>query len=130
MGAAVVGQAPLGKVGTGECGNLQATIAPHGVQGSFRRLGVQHMSAIIQLREGNTLLAVVHNGTVMAHTWDIALSHKEFVRRSMGELPSGGWVGTIRKMDGHVMAFNSWTFYGNQLPAPPSIFDAVRMMFR
>jgi hypothetical protein len=87
------------------------------------------MPAPVQLRDGDTLLAVVKDGQVTAHTWDIALSHAEFVRRTLGELPAGAWVGTIRKANGEVMPFNSRTFYGNQLPAPQAVVDTVRGMF-
>jgi len=87
------------------------------------------MAALVQLRDGDTLLAIVKDGKVTAHTRDIALSHAEFVRRTFGALPDGAWVGTIRKADGDVMPFNSRTFYGNQLPAPREVVDAVRAMF-
>ena len=87
------------------------------------------MTTRIQLRDGDTLLAIVTDGKVTVHTWDIALSHAEFVRRTFGEFPDGAWVGTIRKADGQLMAFNSRTFYGNQLPAPQEVVDAVRAMF-
>ena len=82
------------------------------------------------LQEGDTLLAIVQDGKVAAHTWDIALSHAEFVRRSIGTLPAGAWVGTLRKAEGQVTPFNSRTFYGNQLPAAPEVVRAVRSMFR
>jgi hypothetical protein len=88
------------------------------------------MGTPVQLREGDTLLAIVQDGKVTAHTWDIALSHAEFVRRTLGALPAGAWVGTIRKADGAVTPFNSRTFYGNQLPAPPEVVEAVRALFR
>jgi hypothetical protein len=84
----------------------------------------------VTLRDGETLLAVVRDGQVVASTRDIALSHAEFVRRTFGSLPEGAWVGTIRKSDGEVTPFNSRTFYGNQLPAAPAVIDAVRMNFR
>ncbi|MFO0968488.1 MAG: hypothetical protein U0793_34180 [Gemmataceae bacterium] len=87
------------------------------------------MATPIQLEDGNTLLAIVKDGKVIAHTRDIALSHAEFVRRTMGERPKGAWVGTIRKASGEVMPFNSRTFYGNQLPAAQDVVDAVRAMF-
>jgi hypothetical protein len=65
------------------------------------------------LRDGETRLAIVRDGTVIAHTADITLSHAEFVRRTCGTLPDGAWVGTIRKTGGRVLALNSRTFYGN-----------------
>jgi hypothetical protein len=87
------------------------------------------MGPPIQLRDGDTLLAVAKDGVVVAHTWDIALSHAEFVRRTFGSLPEGAWIGTIRKGDDEVTPFNSRTFYGNQLPAPADVIRAVRAMF-
>lgn len=82
-----------------------------------------------QLRDGDTLLAIVQEGKVAAHTSDIALSHMEFLRRTLGELPQGAWIGTIRKARGEIMVINSRTFYGNQLPAPQAVIDAVRAVF-
>jgi hypothetical protein len=88
------------------------------------------MDTQIQLSDGETLLAIVQDSKVLAHTWDIALSHAEFVRRAIGTLPAGAWVGTLRKADGQVTPFNSRTFYGNQLPAAPDVVSAVTAMFR
>ena len=85
---------------------------------------------IITLREGDTLLAIAQAGQVVHYTPDIALSHAEFVRRAIGELPAGAWIGTIRKTAGEVNAFNSRTFYGNQLPAPVEVLAAVQSTFR
>jgi hypothetical protein len=84
----------------------------------------------VRLRDGDTLLASVQNGKVIAQTFDVALSHAEFVRRMLGELPDGAWVGTIRKAGRQVVAINSKTFYGNQLPAPQSVQDVVKASFR
>ena len=84
----------------------------------------------IPLRDGDTRLAVVQDGALLAQTPDIALSHAEFVRRALGTLPDGAWVGTIRKVGRDVIALNSRTFYGNQLPAPESVATAVRAAFR
>jgi hypothetical protein len=88
------------------------------------------MATTVPLQDGDALLVIVRDGAVAAHTRDIALSHAEFVRRTLGELPAGAWVGTIRKTDGEVIPFNSRTFYGNQLPAPEQVVAAVRAMFR
>ena len=84
----------------------------------------------VSLQDGDALLVIVKDGEVTVHTWDIALSHAEFVRRTLGELPEGAWVGTIRKAAGEVTPFNSRTFYGNQLPAPEHVVAAVRAKFR
>lgn len=85
---------------------------------------------IVTLEEGETRLAVVHGTRVVADTGDITLSHAELVQRTVGTLPEGAWVGTLRKSGGVVMAINSRTFYGNQLPAPGPVLDAVRAAFR
>ena len=87
------------------------------------------MNVPVRLQNGDTLLAIVKDGQVIADTWNIALSHAEFVRRSFGLLPEGAWVGTIQKEDGEVMSFNSWTFYGNQLPAPQHVWDTIKAKF-
>jgi hypothetical protein len=83
-----------------------------------------------ELAEGDTRLAVVRDGAVVAETRDVALSHAEFVHRSLGTLPEGAWVGTVRKAGGVVVALNSRTFYGNQLPPAQPVIDAVRARFR
>jgi len=84
----------------------------------------------IRLGPDDAALVSVRDGKVIAYTLDVTLSHKEFVTRELGELPDGAWVGTIRKLDGAVVAMNSRTYYGNQLPAPPEVFTAVRAAFR
>ena len=83
-----------------------------------------------RLRDGDTLLASVKDGELIAHTFDVVLSHAEFVKRSLGSLPDGAWVGTIRKSGRQVIAVNSRTFYGNQLPAPQTVLDVVKKHFR
>lgn len=83
----------------------------------------------VLLRDGDSLLASVRDGKVIAFTHDISLSHAEFVRRDLGELPDGAWVGTIRKVGRTIVAVNSRTFFGNQLPAPQVVIDAIRSSF-
>lgn len=82
-----------------------------------------------RLRDGDTLLASVQAGELIAHTFDVALSHAEFVKRNLGALPKGAWVGTIRKAGRQVVAINSKTFYDNQLPAPPEVQQVIRSRF-
>ncbi len=82
-----------------------------------------------RLRDGDSLLISVREGAIIAQTFDIALSHAEFVKRSLGSLPEGAWVGTLRKTGREVWALNSKTFYGNQLPAPQAVQDTVRAAF-
>ena len=90
---------------------------------------VRGTSTTRRLRDGDTLLASVKGDRVVAHTFDVALSHAEFIRREFGSLPEGAWVGTIRKVGRQVVAINSKTFYGNQLPAEQWVQDAVRSAF-
>jgi hypothetical protein len=63
---------------------------------------------------------------VRLHSWNMALSHFEFVKRATGELPAGAWVGIASKLDGQVMAINSKYFFDYQLPGPPEVLEAVR----
>jgi hypothetical protein len=82
------------------------------------------------LHDGDSVLASVKDGKIIAYTADIALSHREFVTRMLGTLPDGAWVGTVRKFGGQVIALNSRTYYGNQLPAPQDALDVIRASFR
>ena len=47
----------------------------------------------IKLTDGQTLLVIVKDGRVLEYTWDMGLPHVEFVKRRVGELPAGAWVG-------------------------------------
>ncbi|HYG35425.1 MAG TPA: hypothetical protein VEC99_11605 [Clostridia bacterium] len=84
----------------------------------------------IQLSDGQTLLVMVRDGRVVEYTWDMGLPHVEFVKRKVGELPPGAWVGTVSKIDGDVVAISSKYFYGYQLPAPEPVLAAVRALFK
>jgi hypothetical protein len=84
----------------------------------------------IKLTDGQTLLVIVKDGCVLEYTWDMGLPHVEFVKRRVGELPAGAWVGTVSKIEGEVVAISSKYFYGYQLPAAESVTTAVRALFR
>ncbi|MCW1883540.1 hypothetical protein OKA04_02300 [Luteolibacter flavescens] len=84
----------------------------------------------IHIREGYYYLIIVENEVVTHHTANFGLSHVEFVKRSVGELPDGAWVGSATKNDGRLSAVNSFTFYRNQLPGPESTQRAVFKKFR
>jgi hypothetical protein len=58
------------------------------------------------------------------------MPHVEFVRRSVGKLPEGAWVGTISKIDGEIAAISSKSFYGYQLPAPEWVYRTVKAAFK
>ncbi len=83
----------------------------------------------VNLGEGDAVLGIAIDDALSDFTYNISLSHAEFVKRSMGDLPEGGWVGTLRKMDGRVVAFNSQTFFKNQLPAPAWVQKATLAKF-
>jgi hypothetical protein len=60
----------------------------------------------IEIGDGQTLLVIVKDGRVIEYTWDMGLPHVEFVRRRVGNLPAGAWVGTVAKIDGQVVAIS------------------------
>ena len=82
------------------------------------------------MNNGQTLLIMVKDGRVSEYTWDMGLPHVEFVKRSVGTLPAGAWVGTVSKIDGAVVAISSKHFYGYQMPAPEWVATAVRALFK
>jgi hypothetical protein len=82
------------------------------------------------MSEGQTLLIIVKDGRVIDFSWDMSLTHVEFVRRRRGSLPEGAWVGSVSKLDGQVVAISSKTFYGYQLPASDDVARAVRAVFK
>jgi hypothetical protein len=83
----------------------------------------------IEIGDGQTYLVIVQGDRVIEHTWAM-MPHVEFVRRTMGKLPNGAWVGTVSKIDGEIAVINSKTFYGYQLPAPERVALTVRTAFK
>jgi hypothetical protein len=92
--------------------------------------GTMKNPGTIELSDGQTLLVLVQHGRVMEYTWDMGLPHVEFVKRRVGNLPEGAWVGTVSKIDGQVVAISSKHFFGYQLPAPEPVTSAVRELFK
>jgi hypothetical protein len=84
----------------------------------------------IELSDGQTLLIIVKDERVIEYTWDMGLPHVEFVKRRVGDLPAGAWVGTVSKIKKEVVAISSKSFYGNQMPAPEWVTTAVRALFK
>lgn len=82
-----------------------------------------------EIPDGYYQLIIVQNGKVIHNTANFGLSHAEFVKRTVGTLPDDAWVGSASKVDGVLEAVNSFTFYKNQLPAPPEIQKAVFAKF-
>ena len=87
------------------------------------------MESKIEIRDGYYFLIIVRGGRVIHFTPNFSLSHAEFVKRTVGTLPDDAWVGSASKVDGVLEAVNSFTFYGNQLPAPEEIQEAVKARF-
>jgi hypothetical protein len=87
------------------------------------------MNNQIELNPGAMLLVMVKDGKVTHWSGNLLLSHVEFVKRQMGSLPEGAWVGTVHKVDEGIVAFSSKTFYGYELPAPDWVAAAVREKF-
>jgi len=87
------------------------------------------MGEKIRMRDGDAILIMVKDGTVIHHDRNMSLPHVEFVRRTTGRLPEGAWVGTASKLRGEVVAISSKHFYGYQLPAPADVAEAVRSAF-
>lgn len=83
----------------------------------------------IVILEGYYFLIIVQDGVVTHYTPNFGLSHADFVKRRVGTLPDGAWVGSATKNDGILSAVNSFTFYGNQLPGPPATQKAVYERF-
>ena len=81
------------------------------------------MSVKFKMRDEDTMLIMVKDGTVIHFTPNMSLPHSEFVKRTTGELPAGAWVGTISRLDGKIAAI------GYQLPGPDWVQAAVREEF-
>lgn len=83
----------------------------------------------IPIRDGYYFLIIVQGEEVTHYTPDFGLSHMNFVKRKVGSLPDGAWVGSATKNDGRLSAVNSFTFYRNQLPGPEATQRAVFKKF-
>jgi hypothetical protein len=82
-----------------------------------------------QLVDGAMLLMIVKGDKVTHYSGNLLLSHMEFVKRTTGTLQEGAWVGTVHKVDGSILAFNSKTFYGVEMPAPQWVLDVAWATF-
>ena len=91
--------------------------------------GVGEDQSKIEIREGYYFLIIVQEGKVTHSTPNFGLSHAEFVKRAVGSLPEGAWVGSATKNEGRLSAVNSFTFYQNQLPGPVATQNAVFAKF-
>jgi hypothetical protein len=85
--------------------------------------------APIEIGDGQTFLIIVQGDRVIDYTWAM-MPHIEFVKRTVGQLPEGAWVGTISKVDGEIAVISSKTFYDYQMPAPEWVTKVVRATFR
>jgi hypothetical protein len=83
----------------------------------------------VEIGDGQTLLIIVQGDRVIDYTWAM-MPHVEFVKRSVGKLPDGAWVGTVSKISGELAVISSKSFYGYQLPAPEWVTKAVKTVFK
>ncbi len=83
----------------------------------------------IEIGDGQTFLVSVRGDRVVDYTWAM-MPHIEFVKRSVGVLPTDAWVGTISKIDGELVVISSKTFYGVQMPAPEWVAITVKAAFK
>jgi hypothetical protein len=83
----------------------------------------------IEIGDGQTFLIIVQGERVLEYTWAM-MPHVEFVKRTVGKLPEGAWVGTISKIDGEIGVISSKSCYGYQLPAPEWVAKAVKAAFK
>jgi hypothetical protein len=90
---------------------------------------MMHASDPIEIGDGQTFLVIVQGERVLEYTWAM-MPHVEFVRRTVGKLPDGAWVGTVSKIDGEIATISSKTFYGYQLPAPEWVAKTVKAAFK
>lgn len=88
-----------------------------------------HAPEPIEIGDGQTFLVIVQGERVLEYTWAM-MPHVEFVRRAVGKLPDGAWVGTISKIDGEIAIISSKTFYDYQLPAPDWVAKVVKAAFK
>ena len=88
------------------------------------------MNETVQMRDGDCILVMVKDSKVIHWTWNMALPHVEFVRRTTGTRLEGAWVGTVSNLDGEVMGITSKYFYDYQLPAPPDVNAAIKEVFK
>jgi hypothetical protein len=82
------------------------------------------------LKDGEMVFAVVKDGKVIAQTKNVMLSHKEFVARSLGELPEGAQVITVMKEGGKLGMVNSMSVHGNMSVPPAAVVDTVKSAFK
>jgi hypothetical protein len=88
-----------------------------------------HTPEPIEIGDGQTFLVIVQGERVIEYTWAM-MPHVEFVRRTVGKLPDGAWVGTVSKIDGEIAIISSKTFYGYQLPGPDWVAKTVKAAFK
>mgnify|MGYP001767609697 CR=1 FL=1 len=72
-----------------------------------------------RLHDSETLLASAQCDQGIAFTFDIALSHAEFVRSELGTLPEGARVDTIRKVGRQLVRSIRIPSTETSLPLPP-----------
>jgi len=104
----------VGAIAEAEAGGV-ALLARIGIGGGGAARAARAASdARVFVPEGESVLAVVKDGTILRYTTDITLSHAEFVRRAVGVLPEGAEAVTIGKYNGVISAMTSSYFNAGQ----------------
>jgi len=83
----------------------------------------------IEIGNGQTFLIIVQGDRVIDYTWAM-MPHVEFVKRTVGKLPEGAWVGTVSKIAGELGVISSKSFYDYQMPAPDWVAKIVKATFK
>jgi RHS repeat-associated protein len=92
-------------------------------------------STQVPLANNEAVLVVTKDGQIVSQQpTDAMLTHEELATQagavdSEGNLKPGYWVGTVGKNGSDVIAINSMTYYGNQMPNADAT-DAARKVFK
>ena len=82
------------------------------------------------LRPGEMRIGIALADGTLITTSDFALSHADYVRRTLGQLPEGARVFSFGKTSsGQFVAINSRGIHGNQLPVPQWVLDLLISKF-
>jgi RHS repeat-associated protein len=129
-GAAVVGRAVMRNPAA--AARAAAAMDETGCAGAGLAAGaaVAPVVAKTVLKKNDIILAVVHDGKILAQTSDFMLSHAELVKRFIkGGLPSGATVCTIGKEGNRLVALTSKTFHDKQTHVSEEVYITIKKFF-
>jgi hypothetical protein len=128
--AAAVGAATVGAFGVMAGTTFLMRVAPYAAPVAGAGKAVADNRTL--LPEGQAISSIVRDGRIVSQTADIMISHERLVEKTFGAggMPVGTWVGRVGKLGGEITALNSKTVMGNQLPAPTTIQDLFRSVFK